>query len=50
MKFISVNCFVFYKIYHKTFLSYNNYLWKFIENYFSKEGKIKNECNIYFKF
>ena len=36
--------FVLYNINQKRFLSYDKYQWKFIENCFSKEGKIKNEC------
>ena len=36
--------FALYNINQKKFLSYNNNQWKFIENCFSKDGNIKNEC------
>ncbi len=38
--------FVLYNIIQKTFLAYDKYQWKFIENCFSEEGTIKNECII----
>ena len=38
---------VLYNITQKNFLAYENYKWKFINNCFSSDGKIKNECIIY---
>lgn len=38
--------FVLYNILQKSYLSYEKYQWKFIENCFEKEGKIKKECFI----
>ena len=38
---------VLYNITQKNFLAYENYKWKFINNCFSNDGKIKNECIIY---
>ena len=38
--------FVLYNIIQKTFLVYEKYQWKFIENCFSEEGMIKNDCII----
>lgn len=37
-------CFALYNINQKKYLSYNNNQWKFIENCFSQDGNIKNEC------
>ena len=42
--------FVLYNINQKRFLSYDKYQWKFIENCFTKDGKIKNECIVYLEF
>ena len=38
--------FVLYNIFQKKFLSYDKYQWKFIENCFTEDGNIKNECII----
>ena len=40
------NRLVLYNINQKKFLSYNKNQWKFIENCFSKDGNIKNECAV----